>query len=67
MMLRNLNRSLLFPGRIVVAFVAEFRLWGFWHVEGTFAELLGILEKACVTNLVTHVSVERSAIFPLAS
>jgi hypothetical protein len=33
------------PGQIVVAVVAELTLYGFWHCEGLFAELLRILEK----------------------
>jgi hypothetical protein len=40
---RRLSRDLalvIVPDRILVAFVAELRLYGFWLVEGTFAELL---------------------------
>jgi hypothetical protein len=33
------------PNRIVIAFVAELRLYGFWGREGCFAELLRILEN----------------------
>jgi hypothetical protein len=33
------------PGRIVVAVVAELKVYGFWGCEGRFAELLGILEN----------------------
>ena len=32
------------PGRIVVAVVAEYRVYEFWGCEGRFAELLRILE-----------------------
>ncbi len=32
------------PGRIVVAVVAELRVYGFWGLEERFAELLRILE-----------------------
>jgi hypothetical protein len=33
------------PGRIVVVVVAELRVYDFWGCEGSFAELLRILEK----------------------
>jgi hypothetical protein len=33
------------PGQVVVAVVAELRVYGFWGCEGRFAELLRILEK----------------------
>ena len=39
------------PGRIVVAFVAELRLQGFWVAETLFPELLRILEKWCRAEL----------------
>ncbi len=32
------------PGGILIAFVPELRLYGFWHAEGFFPELLRILE-----------------------
>ena len=42
------------PGQILIAFVAEFRLYGFWGGDGLFAELLRILEKDGATELATR-------------
>jgi hypothetical protein len=33
------------PGQILIAFVAELKLYDFWRVEGRFAELSRILEN----------------------
>ena len=33
------------PGGILIAFVAELNLYGFWRAEGLFPELLKILER----------------------
>jgi len=42
------------PGQILIAFVAEFRLYGFWGGDGLFAELLRTLEKDGATELGTR-------------
>src|SRR5262245_59821777 len=50
------------PNRIVVAFVAELKVYEFWGLKGRFAELLRILERklggkcsqTCATNLATR-------------
>ena len=41
-------RRVVVPSRIVVAVVAELRVYGFWRREVVFAELFGILEKTAV-------------------
>ena len=38
-------RKIFVPNRIVVAFVAELRMYGFWRREEVFAELWRILEN----------------------
>ena len=45
------------PGQIVVAVVAELRVYRFWGGEGRFPELLRILEKECEPFAVRHGSV----------
>jgi len=44
-------RSKPVPNRILVAFVAELALYGFWPVDGLFAEFWRILEQHGATDL----------------
>ena len=43
------HENLCVPGRIVVAFVAEFGLYGFRRDNRPFTEFSRILEKSCAT------------------
>lgn len=45
-----LERGKGVPDRIVVAFVAKLRLYGFWGGRGPFTELWRILEKKSVAG-----------------
>jgi hypothetical protein len=50
----HLECKITVPGQILIVFVAELTLYGFWGVDGQFAELLRILEKDGATELVAR-------------